>query len=113
VRVKVLNPDELLKPDMNATVAFLSAKKLAATQAATSKPESERPAIRVPQSAIRDGTLFVVESGKASQRTVTTGETGANGDIEIRKGLIGGEDVILAPPDALKDGQPVKVSSTS
>ena len=65
VRVKVLNPDELLKPDMNATVSFLSAKQLAATQSATSMPAAERPAIRVPQSAMRDGAVFVVENGKA------------------------------------------------
>lgn len=112
VRVKVLNPDELLKPDMNATVAFLSAKKLAATQSATSKPESEGPAIRVPQSAIRDGAVFVVENGKASQRTVTVGERNANGDVEIRKGLIGGEDLITVPPGSLKDGQSVKMGSS-
>ena len=30
VRVKVMNPDALLKPDMNATVSFLSPRKLAA-----------------------------------------------------------------------------------
>ena len=39
VRVKVLNPDAFLKPDMNAKISFLSPQKLAATQGA--------PAIRI------------------------------------------------------------------
>src|SRR4029079_11042225 len=54
VRVKVLNPDELLKPDMNATVSFLSPRR------ATSGPTTgeagaapERPVIRVPATALR------------------------------------------------------------
>ncbi|CAN5651805.1 efflux RND transporter periplasmic adaptor subunit [soil metagenome] len=108
VRVKVLNPDELLKPDMNATVSFLSMKNLAATQSASTNPSEERPAIRVPSSAVRDGAVFVVEDGHAIKRTVTVGRSSAKGEIEIRKGLIGGEDLIVAPPAELKDGGKVK-----
>ncbi len=110
VRVKVLNPDELLKPDMNATVSFLSPKKLATTRAASTMPVAERPAIRVPVSAVRDGAVFVVEAGKAVRRTVTVGTTAVGGDAEIRKGLIGGEDLIVQPTDALKDGDPVRTA---
>ncbi|CAN5389044.1 N/A [soil metagenome] len=104
VRVKVLNPDELLKPDMNATVSFLSAKA-----DATSQPVAERPAIRVPPTAIRNGSVFVVENGKALARQVTVGQTTTGGEVEIRKGLIGGEDLIDAPPETLKDGDRVSV----
>lgn len=111
VRVKVLNPDGLLKPDMNATVSFLSPKKLATTQAAATMPTGERPAIRVPGSAVRNGSVFVVEGGKAVKRAVTVGMTAANGDVEIRKGLIGGEDLIVRPTDALKDGDGVEARS--
>jgi len=75
VRVKVLNPDDLLKPDMNATVSFLSAGKMAATQNATTAPSADRPSIRVPVSAVRDGAVFVVEDGKAVRRVVTAGQT--------------------------------------
>src|SRR5678815_2502990 len=56
VRVKVLNPDELLKPDMNATVSFLAPHK-PTTQNATAP---ERANIRVPATAVRDGAVFVV-----------------------------------------------------
>jgi len=110
VRVKVLNPDDLLKPDMNATVSFLSPQKLAATrQATTTTSATERPAIRVPAGAVKDGAVFVVENGKAVQRTVTVGLAGANGDLEIKKGLIGGEDLIVSPPATLKDGDKVQM----
>lgn len=108
VRVKVLNPDELLKPDMNATVSFLSPEKLATTRSATTAPTGERPVLRVPASAVRGGAVFVVEAGKAVQRTVTTGSTDAKGDLEIKKGLIGGEDLITNPPATLKEGDPVR-----
>lgn len=108
VRVKVLNPDELLKPDMNATVSFLSTKKLAATQASAPSTSEHRPAIRIPSTAIRDGGVFVVEGGKATKRAVVTGQSSTKGEIEIRKGLIGGEDLIITPSADLKDGDKVK-----
>ncbi len=107
VRVKVLNPDNFLKPDMNATVSFLSPLKLAATQGSASKPAAERPAIRVPATAVRDGAVFVVEKGIAIKRTVASVKSGGN-DVEIRKGLSGGEILIISPPDTLQDGAAVK-----
>ena len=110
VRVKVLKPDELLKPDMNATVSFLSKAKLAAARASSTVPGAQRPAIRVPVGAIRDGAVFVVESGLAIKRpNATSGEPAADGQIEIRKGLVGGEDVIVSLPETLKDGDKVRI----
>ncbi|HEV7301110.1 MAG TPA: efflux RND transporter periplasmic adaptor subunit [Tepidisphaeraceae bacterium] len=111
VRVKVLNPDELLKPDMNATVSFLSPRTLAATRAVATQPAGERPAIRVPKDAVRDNAVFLIEGGKAVRRTVTVGNTSASGEVEIRKGLIGGEDVVVRPPDTLKEGDDVRVNN--
>ena len=116
VRVKVAAPDDLLKPDMNATVSFLAPKKLGATRAGTAPgavsgtaPAAPAPAIRIPAGAIRDGGVFVVEAGKAVRRAVTTGLAVANGEMEIRAGLSGGEDLIVRPPAGLKDGDRVSV----
>lgn len=106
VRVKVLNPDAFLKPDMNATVSFLSAGNSATTQSGA----AVQPTLRIPASAVRDGAVFVLEDGKAVKRPVTVGQTSAKGEIEIRKGLIGGEDLIVSPPADLKDGAAVKMS---
>ena len=113
VRVKVLQPDELLKPDMNATVSFLSAEKLAATRSATTSPTGERPALKIPATALRGHDVFVVESGKAVKRLVSPGENNSGSDVEIRKGLIGGEDLIIDPPASLEDGDAVRVAGNS
>lgn len=111
VRVKVLAPDDLLKPDMNATVSFLSPEALAAYQAASTRPASERPAIRVPASAVHGDAVFVVEDGKAVKRSVSVGESAGGGDVNVVKGLIGGEDLIVRPPDSLQDGAKVKLAA--
>ena len=95
VRIKVLNPDDLLKPDMNATVSFLTPKKSAATQAGASKTAA---AIRVPASAVHGNAVFVVEGGKAVKKVVVTGLSSAGGEVEIKKGLMGGEDLIVQSP---------------
>ena len=104
VRVRVLKPDVLLKPDMNATVSFLSEVKAASGASAT---QAAVPVLRIPASAIRGGAVFVVEEGKAVSRKVTLGMTAVNGDVEIKKGLIGGEDLIVAPPEGLKENDNV------
>jgi HlyD family secretion protein len=109
VRVKVLTPDDLLKPDMNATVSFLDPALAARAERATTAPAADRPSIRVPATAVRDGAVFVVENGKAVKRSVSTGAT-REGQIEIPRGLIGGEDLIVNPPDGLKDAAPVKAT---
>ena len=102
VRVRVLKPDGRLKPDMNATVSFLSPRPVDA-QART--PVSPTP--RVPASAVRGGAVFVVEKGKAVRRAVTVGMSALNGDVEITRGLFGGEDLIVHPPESLREGDSV------
>ena len=111
VRVKVVNPDDLLKPDMNATVSFLSAQKLATTQSTAALPTADRPAIRVPATAVRDGAVFILENGKALKRPVAIVKSNSGSDVEVRKGLIGGEILIVSPPESLRDGDQVKPES--
>lgn len=109
VRVKVLNPDALLKPEMNATVSFLSQDALDKSRQSDAQASVDRPAIRVPSSAVRDGVVYVVEAGLAMRRTVTLGSVNPSGEVEIRRGLSGGEDVILNPPDGLSEAQPIRI----
>ena len=52
--------------------------------------------------------IFVVEQGRAVLRLVKTGRS-LNGRSEILSGLNAGERVVLTPPPALRDGQPVTV----
>ncbi len=99
VKVKVANPDEFLRPEMNASVAFLG------------KADSGVPgkaSVFVPPAAIADGKVWVVSGGMASQRDVKTGGNTPAG-IRIDDGLQGGEELILNPPKDLKPGAKVVV----
>ncbi|WP_410965271.1 hypothetical protein, partial [Salmonella sp. SAL4435] len=59
---------------------------------------------------VKDNAVFVVEDGKAVRRPVVVGLPAANNEVEIRKGLSGGEDLIINPPETLTDNAPVKVA---
>ncbi|HEY1948942.1 MAG TPA: efflux RND transporter periplasmic adaptor subunit [Bryobacteraceae bacterium] len=99
VKVKVLQPDDYLRPDMNATVSFYNDAK------AESPGESKRVVI-IPPGALQNDHVFVVFNGHAVKRAVTTGGNTAKG-VRVESGLIGGEDLIVSPPADLKDGQKV------
>jgi HlyD family secretion protein len=99
VKVKVLNPDDYLRPEMNATVAFYNDRPAAAAA-------STEQVLVIPAAAVQDGSVFVVVDGKARKRSVVTAGTTAQGVI-VKRGLIGGEDLILSPAPELKDGQNV------
>jgi HlyD family secretion protein len=101
VKVKVLNPDEYLRPDMNATVSFYNDVKAA--------PASEaKHVVVIPQGAVQNGSVFVVVNGHARKRPITTGGVSEKG-VLVESGLIGGEELIVSPPASLKDGQKVEV----
>jgi len=103
IKVKIVKPDEYLRPEMNASVAFISDEK-PVTGAA---PASTARVVVVPSSAVKDGAVFVVLDGKAVKRTVKTGAVSPQG-VRIEQGLIGGEDIIVTPPAGLKDGDKVR-----
>ena len=69
--------------------------------------------ITVPASAVaRFGQIeriFVIEQGRAVLRLVKTGRT-LQGRIEILAGLNAGEQIVLSPPSALRDGQAVALT---
>ena len=101
VKVKILEPDDYLRPEMNASVAFYSPEKPGAA------PAQSKPLVTVPTSAVRDGAVFEVVGGKALRKTIKVAGTTSQG-VEVSEGLIGGEDVIVNPPASLKDGQKVR-----
>ena len=104
VKVRVLNPDEYLRPEMNASVAFHSAEKLGQKPAEQNRAN---PLVVVPATALRDGAVFIIVDGKAVRRKVQTGSSTSQG-MQIREGLIGGEDLIVNPPADLQEGQKVR-----
>jgi len=99
VKVKIEKPDEYLRPEMNATVVFYE-ERTGGEQAAT-------PSLLIPASALRDGGVFVLSGGKAVRRGIRTGaRTGPA--VSVLEGLVGGEQLILNPPQDLKDGARVR-----
>jgi len=101
VKVKILHPDQYLRPEMNASVAFVSDAK------PVSKDSAAKPAIVIPASAVRNGSVFVIADGHAVTRAVKT-LPGGGQSVSIEEGLIGGEDLIASPPADLKNGDKVK-----
>lgn len=103
VKVRVLNPDEYLRPEMNATVKFLADE---------GKSAGARPSgVFVPGAAVRDREgkkiVFVAFQGKATAREVRVKSTRSNGYLV--EGLTGGEDVITSGPADLKAGDKIRI----
>jgi HlyD family secretion protein len=103
VKVQVLNPDEYLRPEMNATVKFLADEQ----KSASAKPTGAF----VPATALRDHDgkkiVFLSFDGKAHMREVHVLSQRSDGFLV--DGLVGGESVITKTPQDLKDGDTIKV----
>src|SRR5262249_58253509 len=61
VKVKVLKPDEFLRPEMNASVAFYAPEKPG--EKGGNQTPAAKPLITIPTSAVRDGAVFIVVDG--------------------------------------------------
>lgn len=115
VKVKIVNPDDLLRPDMNASVAFhprLSSTQPTADGVANAGDLGATHAVVVPATAVRDGNVFVVEAGKAVARPVQVGQNQSDG-VRITHGLAGGEMLIVDPPATLTPGRAVRATEQS
>jgi HlyD family secretion protein len=108
VKVQILNPDDYLRPEMNATVKFLGN--------ADNKASSQQPSgAFVPSAAVRDRdgkkVVFIAFNEKAVMKAVNVISTRSGGFVV--SGLIGGENVITAGPADLKDGQKITIKGQS
>jgi HlyD family secretion protein len=105
IKVKVENPNEHLRPEMNARVNFLSDKPATADNKTAAR-------VLVPKQAVlrRDGGtfVFVVKGNRAEMRTIRAGEE--TGDsYYVLDGLSGNESVVVAGVEKLRDGDRVKI----
>ncbi len=106
VKVQVLEPDELIRPEMNANVSFLAPSEGQDGAGAS----QQAPLIRIPSSALVDGNaVFVVVQDRVAKKPVRVVRTTSD-TAEIEQGLAGGEDIVLAPPADLADGDRIKRS---
>lgn len=103
VKVQFLDPDEKVRPEMIARVAF---------QQVQSQGGSARPLVMIPRSARveRDGrnVVFVVKEGRARLQPIQASEV-AGEQLIVSQGLEGGEEIVVRGHDALRDGVRVAV----
>ena len=105
VKVKVENPDQQLRPEMNARVNFLAENTTGDQTSASSR-------VLVPKLAVvrRDNGsfVFVIKGNKVEQRSIRPGEE-IGDDYYVLEGLSGNESVAIAGVDKLSDGDRVKI----
>ncbi len=105
-KVKFLEFDDRILPEMSAKVAFLS-RQLSSGQ--------DQPRLALPRAALvqRSGHTYAyrVKNSRARLVSVTPGPT--MGDlVEIKAGLREGDRVVLSPPAGLADGDWVKIKGS-
>ena len=100
VKVQIVNPDEFLRPEMNASVRFLPREG-----------DARGSGVFVPTSAVRtDGAkkcVYVVSGNRAEKRDVSV--IGARSGGFAVEGIKEGDTVVTTAPPALKDGSAIKV----
>src|SRR4030043_2300794 len=104
VKVRFLDKDSRMLPDMSAKVSFLSRNL---------KPEELKPRIAVSQAALinrgNQNAVFLLRGNHVQQTSLQLGKK--LGDMmEVTEGLKPGDRVVINPPNGLKDGSKIKIA---
>jgi HlyD family secretion protein len=103
VKVKVMNPDSYLRPEMNAKVTFLK-EAINIEAVAPNK-------LLIPRRAVLDRNgkqvVYLARDGKAVAREVKTG-AGNDTMVEVVNGLTAGDSLIVSELDKVEEGALVK-----
>jgi HlyD family secretion protein len=106
VKVRLVNPQDFVRPEVNARVTFLED---APAPAAT---ETVAPRVWIPRTALVSGAegpmVFIAADRTAVGRRVTRGMEGPRG-VQITDGLAGNEMLIVEPLEKIKDGARISV----
>ena len=103
VKVRFIDYDQRILPEMSAKVAFLSRP---------TKPEEQKPLTALNPAALltRNGkkAVFLIKGDQAVETPVTPGEQ--IGDmIEVLSGVNAGDKIVLKPLNKIKNGSKIKV----
>ena len=103
VKVRFIDKDSRVLPEMSAKVAFL---------ARLAKPDEQKPRTALHQTALVDRkdrkVAFVVREDRVVETPVNLGSP--MGDmVEVLEGVKVGGRVVLNPPDRLKNGSKIKI----
>lgn len=105
VEARILEPDEVLRPDMSVRIHFLAEARPA---------EDGEPVVLAPRSALRqeggEAFAWVVTAGRLRRQPLRTGaEIGDR--VVVAEGLLGGEALVVGDPEGLGDGRAVEVAA--
>ncbi len=104
VKVRILDPDERIRPEMNAKVTFLEPPPRAGKRGG--------PKIFIPKEAVltREGqtVVYLASGAKAVGRPVRIGAE-VDGKVEVLEGLQGDEAVVVRGVETLRDGQRLRI----
>ena len=104
VKVRFIDKDTRILPEMRAKVAFLSRSL---------KPEEGKPRTAMVQSAIINQggrkTVFLVQGDRVVETPITLGEQ-LGEMVEVLGGAKAGDKVVAKPPKRLKNGSRIKVA---
>ncbi len=106
VKVKILNPDELLRPEMNAHVSFLASS--------STEAQPRRETLTIPRAGLvrKEGrtAVFVLDGSRVQLRAVQIGrELGDR--VEVVEGLGPNDRIVVRGVEQLSSGQRVKVKA--
>ncbi len=106
-KVRFLDQDERVLPEMSAKVAFLS-KELEKSQV------DAKPKITIDPAAVLDrGTakiVFLIQKEQITERTVKLGGM-VGSAVEVLEGISAGDQVVLNPSADLKTGTKIKIAA--
>jgi len=102
VKVRLIDKNPRVLPEMSAKVAFLSRP---------ANPDEQKPRIALHQSAIvnrkGDEKVFLVKGNKVWETSIRLGNK--IGDmIEVLGGIKAGDQIVLNPPEGLRNGLKIK-----
>ncbi len=105
-KVRFVDKDERVLPEMSAKVTFLS-EEISEAQINAKPKLTINPGAVVERNQKK--VVYVVKEERAEERPVSTGVM-VGGVVEITQGLNSGEQVVLNPPADLKSGTKVKTA---
>ena len=109
VKVSIVDRDPRILTEMGAKVEFLEPPRAARAESAE---VVQRPRIMVPAAAVRSeegrSIVWIIRDGRLQRRDVDAGPVSGN-FREIRSGLSGGEQLLMAGVETPREGQRVKV----
>ncbi len=106
VHVRILDPDELLRPEMLCQVGFLAPEQVSAT------PAAGQSTVWVPSRLVADGKVWVLDATgeRASARPIEIGASDAEW-TEVRAGIDLSDELIDAGRESVHEGSLVRVRS--